>query len=193
MGLRDVEIGGRPNAIIGWMLVGVVVLMSVESFRRNAVLWAGFSLLLVSVAAFPALARREWAAMVPWPLLSIAAVAVIARTVRVYPEVAGYLALATLAIVIVVELVQFTPVELSRWFAIGFGVLTTLALEAFWIIAQFYSDVLLGSKFLTTQDALQQDILIVTVVGFAVGGFFLGLFELITPMKPTDRSVDEAP
>lgn len=188
---REAVIGRPVNAAIAWTMIGAILLAAALSLLADAHLWGGFSVLFAVVAALPAGATRDWTTMVHWPLLAVAAVAVLTRAVGLFPAYVGYLALASLATVIVVELVEFTSVELSRRFAIGFAVLTTLALEALWIVAQFASDVLLGTAFLTTQVALQRDILIVTAVGFAVGGLFLGLFEVVEPMAAVDRSGDD--
>lgn len=182
----------RTNAIIGWVLLGVAAISGVESVLTGAVLWGGFSLFVVAVAALPALATDDWTAMVPWPLLSVAAVAVVARAVEVYPETAGNVAIAALALVAVVELDAFTSVELTRRFAVVFGVLTTMAAEALWIVAQFFSDRWLGTTFLTTQTELQEDIAIVTVVGFVVGGFFYWYFAKVDPPGTPDRSSNRA-
>lgn len=178
------------NAIVGWILTGLVAVVAIEGTLTNSFLWSGFSLLLAAVASVPALMTRDWTAMVPWPLLSVATVAVIVRAADVYPETAGYLAIAALALVIVVELDVFTPVELGRRFAVGFGVLTTMAIEALWIIAQFYSDQWLGTAFLSSQTELQEDIVIVTAVGFAVGGLFYWYFTRFDPAGTMDRSSD---
>lgn len=158
-------------------MVGVIALGAAESFLTDAILWGVFSLLLASVVALPALTTGDWTAMISWPILFVAAVAVIARAVGIYAEIAGFLAIATLALTIVVELEAFTSVELSRWFAVLFAVLTTLAIESLWIIAQFYSDLWLGTEFLSTQTELQEDIVVVTVVGVIVGGLFYWYFS----------------
>lgn len=130
--------------------------------------------------------------MAPWPLLFGAAVAVVARTIELYPEIAGYLAITTLALLIVVELDVFTPIELGHRFAVSFGVLTTMAIEALWIVAQFYSDQWLGTEFLSTQLELQKDIVIVTMVGFVVGGLFYWYFDRFSPAGTMMRSSDRA-
>lgn len=192
MALDSLVTSERVNAIIGWVMIGIVALGSVERFLTNALLWGGFSLLLVAVALVPALTTRDWTAMVPWPLLFVAAIAVIARAANIYPDITGYLAIATLALLMVVELDGFTSVEFGRRFAVGFGILTTMAIEALWIIAQFYSDQWLGTDFLSSQTELQKDIVIVTVVGFAVGGLFYWYFTRFEPAGVADRSSDRA-
>lgn len=182
-----IVISERANAAIGWLTVGFVGLAAVESVLTDALLWAGFSLVVVAVASLPAVTRRDWSAVVPWPLSSVAAVAVVARAAGRYGETAGYLAIATFALLVVVELDTFTSVDLGRRFAVGFGVLTTMAVESLWIVAQFYSDRWLGTEFLSSQRELQEDIVIVTVVGFAVGGLFYWLFDRFEFVGTADR------
>lgn len=180
----------QVNAAIGWTLIGIMALGAAESFLTNAILWGFFSLAIVAVAALPALADRDWTTMVPWLLVLVATIAVIARAVGVYSEAAGYVATASLALMIVVELEVFTSVELSQWFAVSFAVMTALALQSIWIIAQFYSDLWLGTSFLSTQTELQEDIVIVTVVAIVVGGLFYWFFTRFEPAgtQPSDHT-----
>jgi hypothetical protein len=181
---------GRVAAIVGWVLIGSIALGAAGSLLTGAVLWGLFSLVVLAVAVLPALTRRDWTAMVPWPLLLVAAVAVIARAAGRYAEVAGYLGIVALALVIVVELEAFTSVELSRWFAVAFAVMTALALQSIWIVAQFYSDRWLGTGFLSTQTELQEDIVLVTAVAVAAGGLFYWLFGRLgrTGTQSSDRT-----
>lgn len=193
MGVDDLVHGRRANAVIGWIVAGVLTLAAAMNVATNAVVWGGFSVFLVAVVAVPALVARDWTAMAPWPILSVATSAVIARVMGWYPEAAGYVAIATSAIVIVVELDVFTPVHLSRRFAVGFAVMTTLAIEAIWIIVQFFSDQLLGTGFLSTQAELQEDIVIVTVVGFAIGVTFYWYLTRVAPAGLVDGSATQEP
>lgn len=173
--------------MLGWALLGVVGLGVVESFLTGALLWGSFLAIIVVVASVPALLARDWKAMIPWPILAVAAVSVPIRATELYAETAGYFAVAALAFIVVVELDELTPVELSRRLAAAFGVLTTMAVQALWTVAQFYSDIWLGTDFLTTQAELQEDIVIVTAVAFLVGGLFYryvdsrGSLEIVEP------------
>lgn len=166
----------RTNAVVGWLLLGIVAVDAIENLLRDVPLWGGFELFVVAVASVPALVTREWTAMVPWPILSITAFAVLAGTAVVPFETTVYLAIASLAFVVVVELEAFTSVRLSSRFAVGFAVLTTLALQALWTIAQFYSDAWLGTDFLRTQTELQWDFVVVTAVGLVLGAIFQWYF-----------------
>jgi hypothetical protein len=174
--------GDRVTAILGWVVAGVVMAAAAVSVVTNDPIWGGFSLTFVALIAFPAIAAHDWTAMAPWPVLTVGALAVTARIAGVYPEAAGYVAIATLALVIVVELDVFTSIHLSRRFAVSFAALTTLAIEAVWIIVQFFSDQWLGTGYLSTQTELQEDIVIVTVVGFIMGGLFYWYLARFEPI-----------
>lgn len=181
----------RVNAAIGWLLLGIVVVDGFRNVLRDAPLWGGFELLVVAVASVPALTTRDWTAMVPWPLLSVAAVAVVAGAVGVPFETTAYLAIATLALVAVVELETFTAVDLSRRFAVAFAVMSTMALQAHWTVAQFYSDRWLGTEYLHTQTELQRDF-VVTVVGLVLGALFQWYFVRFEPAGAVSRTTEGA-
>jgi len=188
--LEDLVHGQRANAIIGWSLTGIVALSAIGSVLTAAILWRGLALLVVVVASLPALATRDWTAMLPWPVLSVAAIAVVARTAGLGLEAAGYLIVAALALVVVVELEVFTSVELSRRFAVAFAVMTTMALQALWTVAQFYSDRWFGTAFLRSQTELQQDIVVVTLVGFVLGGLFEWYLTRFEPAGAVGRATN---
>ncbi|MFA9415406.1 hypothetical protein [Natrinema sp. HArc-T2] len=188
--LEDLVHGQRANAVIGWVLTGIVALSAIWNGLTAALLWCGLALLVVVVASLPALATRDWTAMLPWPVLSVAAIAVIARGVGLSPEAAGYLIVATLALIVVVELEVFTSIELSRRFAVAFAGMTTMALQALWTVAQFYSDRWFGTAFLHSQTELQQDIVVVTLVGFVLGGLFEWYLTRFEPAGSIGRATN---
>ena len=177
--LRAVVHDERMNALIGWMLTGIVALTVVESLLTDAFLWSGVAILVVIVAAVPAVVTGEWTVMVPWPLPMVAAAAMVVRALGIYGEVAGYFAIATLALIGVIELDAFTPVEMTRRFAVAFAALMALAVQGIWTIAQYYSDLWLGTAFLHSQRELQLDIVIVTAIGITMAVLFEWYFEKI--------------
>lgn len=175
--LRALVHDERTNAVVGWALVGAVALVAVERLLAGELLWAAFLALFAVVAAAPALATGEWTVMVPWPLLAVGAGASVVRSAGVAPETAGFAVVAMFALVGVFELDTFTPVDMSRRFAVGFAVMTTMAVQAVWTVAQFYADRWLGTDYLHTQVELQWDIVAVTVVALVAGGFFVWYFD----------------
>jgi len=167
----------RANVVLSWLLTAVVLVAAIESLLTAALLWAGFALLVVVVLSLPAVTFRDWAAIVPWPPLAVTTLAMGLRSSGLYPETAGYLAIASLALILVVELDMFTRVEMSYPFAVGFAMLLTMACQGGWTVAQYYSDRWTGTEFLRTQTELQWDMVVVTAVGLVVGGLFLWYFD----------------
>ncbi|OAQ53756.1 hypothetical protein HTG_05700 [Natrinema mahii] len=183
----------RRGDIVCWLLTAVVAVDGLEGVLRDVPLWGGFELLVVAVAAIPAVATRDWTATVPWPLMAIAAVAAVARAAGASFEPVAYLAIATLALLVVAELEAYTSVELSRRFAIVFAVLTTLALQALWTIAQFYADQWLGTAYLRSQAELQWDFVVVTGVGLVLGALLQMYFARFEPAGGVSRNGTGSP
>ena len=121
--------GERMNATLGWMSLTIVVLVALRNVVGGAVLWTGFAVVVAAVTAAPAVSTGEWTTFVPWPLGVLLAAAFVGQAFGIAPEVAGYVAVATLALVVAVELDTFTEVDMSRRFAVVFAVLLTMALE----------------------------------------------------------------
>jgi len=169
--------GERVNAALGWGLVSVVVGLALVLLVAGALLWGAFAVLIAVAIAVPAIATRDWQSMVPWPVVLLCTVAVLLRSLDLYAELAGYLAVAGLALVVVVEIDATSRVSMSRRFAVLFAVLTTMALQSWWTVAQFYSDRWFGTSYLSTQTELQWDLVLVTVVALVVGGLFQWYFE----------------
>lgn len=167
----------RTNALLGWVSAGATAAAFLASLWTGDPLWAGFALVAVGLAVLPAVATRDWQAMVPWPALALTAAAALVRSLGYVPEIAGYVAVAGLSLVAVAALEAFTPVAFTRRFAVAFAAMTTLALSAVWIVVQYYADVLLATGFLGSQTELQRDIVAVTGVGAVVGVAFHWLFE----------------
>jgi len=169
----------RANAVLGWALLVVLIGAAGQSALAGQLMWSGLSLIVAIAIAVPALVTRTATTIVPWPLVFVAAVAVTVRTLGYAVEVAGYVAVAAVALVVVVELDVFTEVDMSRRFAVVFAVLVTLATEALWTVAQFYSDRWFGTDFLRSQTELQWDFVAVTAVGLVMGLFFAWYLQRI--------------
>lgn len=169
----------RANAVVGWTLTTVVLVAAVGHALSGELLWSGIALSIVVVVALPAVVTRTPTRIVPWPLVFVVAVAVTLRSLGYAPEVSGYVTAAMFALVVVMELDVFTGVDMSRRFAVVFAVLATLATEALWTVAQFYSDRWLGTTYLKSQTELQWDFVAVTAVALVVGSFFAWYFQRI--------------
>ena len=178
---------GRTNAIISWLLVGVLGVVFVESLFDFDRLWMLFVAATTVIVLVPPVAHREWRMMLPWELLTLALLPILVRAL------AGgeiglfgyYLSVAGLALIVTVELHMFTEVRLTHWFAVLFVVLTTLASVAAWSVVRWNFDQRLGTEFLigpgVSQDAANAALMVefiwVTVAGLVAGVLFDAYFR----------------
>jgi len=170
---------GRTNAILGWLLVGVLATVFVESAVDVDYQWILFVGFVGAVVTLPPLAYREWRMMLPWELLVLALLPILVRglvggTVGTF---ATYVALAALALLIIVELHLFTAMKVTPWFAVVLVVLTTMAAVAAWTIFRWNADRFLGTSFLVDNEALMMEWLYVTLAGLVAGVLFEGYFR----------------
>lgn len=171
---RFVE-NNRTNAVLAWALVAVLVAVAVESALTGGLLWAGLAAVVVVLAVVPAAVTGRPTASLPWELLVVAALPLAARTLGVVTQVATYLAVTAVALVVAVELTAFTDVEMAPAFAVVFVVLTTMAVAGAWTVAQWLSDRLLATAFLSTRTALMWDLAVASATG-VLGGLAYALY-----------------
>jgi hypothetical protein len=173
----------RGNAVVAWALVALLVAVAAATAADGALLWAGFVLAVAALAAVPAVVRRDPRAMLPWEVLALAAVPLVVRTVAgaggVLGRVTTFFAVAGVALVVAVELDVFTPVRMNHSFAVLFVVLATVATAGAWAVAQWLSDIYLGTAFLldgrppeVVEHALMWDFVAATGVGVVAGVVF---------------------
>ncbi|NHN41120.1 hypothetical protein G9C85_05650 [Halorubellus sp. JP-L1] len=184
---RTESLDSRRDAVVGWAAIATVTLAAVAQFLAGRVVWSGVALLVAAFLALPAVATRSSTASVPWSFSAVAAVAVVLRAAGVYPDLSGYLVVSSVALVLVAALARHTDVELSRRFAVVFATMTTMALQACWIIVQFYADRWLGTGFLPSQAELQWDIVYVVVVSVVLGVALEWSFEQFDAAGSLDR------
>jgi len=165
--------------LLGWSMVAVLLGVFVESLLGGDLLTMALIAAIAAIVVAPAVAARDPKAMLPWELLVIALLPVLVRAllggeVGVF---ATYLAIAALALVITVELQLYTSLRVTRWFAVVFVVLTTMAAAGAWTVLRWNADRLLGTGFLTTNEALMREWLYVTLAGVAGGILFVVYFR----------------
>lgn len=143
----------RANAALAWLLVGFVGVVAGVNLVTGDLLWAAFALAVAAIALVPAVRFRDPTAMLPWEVLLLAVLPLLVRavTTELTPfrgNVASYISVAALALVVAVELDLLTPVEMNYRFAVAFVVVTTLAAAGVWAVVRFASDLLLGTTLL---------------------------------------------
>jgi hypothetical protein len=178
---------GRTNAMVAWLLVGVLGLVVVESLLDVDRLWILFTTVTAGIILIPPMAYRDWRLMLPWELLTLALLPILIRALfgGELGTFGYYLSVAGLALIVTVELHMFTTVELTHWFAVLLVVLTTLASVAAWSVVRWNMDQQFGTQFLIepgmTQDAanaaLMGEFVWVTLAGLAAGVLFDAYFR----------------
>lgn len=178
---------GRINAILSWILVGVLVLVLIESLLDFDRLWILFVAVTGGIVLFTPIAYRDWRMMLPWEVLLLALLPILARGI-LGAEVgtfAYYLSIAGLALIVTVQLHTFSTMRMTHWFAILFVMMTTLASVAAWSVVRWNADRLLGTEFLMTPGmtgdeanaALMVEFLWVAIAGLVAGVIFDAYFK----------------
>lgn len=165
----------RVNAALAWPIVFSIAAVAVVTAGRGSFLWAALATTIVVLAFVPTIVRWDALVMLPWELLALAAVPIWARLFGTLP-IAGFLTVATIALLVTVELDAYTPIEMSPRFAVAFVVLATMAVAGLWVIAQWLSDTLLATSFLTTKGELMWDLIYATAFGGLAAALFVVYF-----------------
>ncbi|MFD1588904.1 hypothetical protein ACFR9U_18150 [Halorientalis brevis] len=178
-GLGRIVRDHRNNAILSWLLVGLVGVASVGSLATD-LLWTVFTAAVVLIAVFPALSVRNVWTMPPWEVVLLATLPTIGRlfaTTLVTGRIATYLSVAALALLVAVDLNAFTPVEMSDGFAVLFVVIATMATAGIWAVVRWGADLVLGTGFLTSERALMLEFVASTIAGVLAGVVFVFYFR----------------
>ncbi|WP_222918593.1 hypothetical protein [Natrinema sp. SYSU A 869] len=170
---------GRTNALLAWVVVGVLAMVFVKSALDFDRQWLVFVAGVGTIVLIPPVAYGEWRVMLPWELLVLATLPILVRGLfgGNVGTFAAYLSVAGLALLITVELHMFTSLQVTHWFAIAFVVLTTLASVAAWTMVRWNLDRVFGTSYLSTNEVLMAEWLSVTVAGLAAGVLFDAYFR----------------
>lgn len=151
-GVTDLLEDARLNAALAWALVAFLLLVAAGNLATGSLLWAGFATAVAVLALVPAATFRSPRAMLPWEVLSLAVLPLFARTVAelaaLRGDVAAYLSVAALALVVAVELHLLTPVEMNYRFAVAFVVVATMGTAGAWAVVRYVADLYLGTALL---------------------------------------------
>jgi hypothetical protein len=166
----------RLNAALAWVVVAVIIAVALATVVRGDLLWAGFAAGVAVLSVLPPLFGRTPRMMLPWEILAIAAFPTVGRAFAppALGNVAMYLSVAALALIVAVELDLFTSVEMSYRFAVVFVVITTVATAGAWAVVRWVADLYLGTGFLDSGNALMWEFVASTVAGVGAGIVFEG-------------------
>ncbi|WP_253738901.1 hypothetical protein [Halohasta salina] len=178
---------GRYNAVVSWLLVGILCSVIVESVLDVDRLWILFTAATAVIVLLPPVAARDWRMMLPWELLTLALLPILVRTLAggELGTFGYFLSVAGLALLVTVELHMFTQLTLTHWFAVLLVVLTTMASGAAWAVVRWNLDQQFGTSFLlqsgVTQDmaneALMYEFLWIMLAGLVAGVLFDAYFR----------------
>jgi len=178
-GLVEAE---STNAALSWALVAVLCVAMVVDLATSQWLWAGLTGAILAVAVAPSVITGDRSAVVSWEALALSTLPVAARAVGRFADPLTYVSVATLALLVAVQLVTFSETEMPPWFAVAFVVLTTMAVAAVWAVVQFHADAVLGTEFVSERRELMWDLLGATAAGLGAGL----VFEFYFRRRPTD-------
>ncbi len=173
--------GARFNAILAWVITGVVALVAVGSFLVGDPLWSFFAVAVLVLIVVPPLAFLSPQVMLPWEVLLLAALPILGRTVATFEvssQIATYLSVAALALIVAVELQTFTTVRMTPSFAVAFVVITTLATAGIWSVVRWSADIWLGTGFIEAlgpDEAAQERAVMLEFVASFIAGTLAGL------------------
>lgn len=164
----------RLNASLGWVLVALVILAAGVNLANGDLLWAGFALAVALVSVVPAALLRSPRSMPPWEVFVLAAFPLFARPFGSpgISDVATYLSVAAIALLIAVELHMFTSVEMTHSFAIFFVVVATMATAGIWAVTRWLADLYLGTGFALDEHELMLEFVASVVAGVGAGVVF---------------------
>lgn len=202
VGVGELLSGQRRNAVLSWSLVGFLAVAVWTSFFRGDVLWVGFTLVVAVLTVLPPILLRNRTAMLPWEVTALCALPILGRalsTVTLTGQLATYLSVAGIALVVAVELHLFTPVRMTDSFAVAFVVVATLAMAGLWAVVRWSADLVLGTTFFldpALSEAMVERQLMWEFVASTVAGVIGGLvftFYVRRRIEPDVRFPEEVP
>jgi len=182
----------RINAVLAWIVVAAVVLIAVGSFLTGDVLWAGFAGVVAALMLLPPVAFLSARTMLPWEILLLAGLPILGRAVatfQVSSQIATYLSVAALALIVAVELHSFTTVEMSPTFAVVFVAIATMATAGVWAVVRWSLDITLGTTFMfqpgLTEAEIERGVMLEFVASTAAGLLGGIIFEFYVRRRAT--------
>ncbi|MFT4930792.1 MAG: hypothetical protein ACI91T_000665 [Natronomonas sp.] len=166
---------GRYNAALGWLFAVALLGVAGREVIAGETLWATFVGGVAILVVLPMIAYRNPLVMPPWEVIGLAALPVIGRAIASFQltsDLATYLSVAAIALLVAVELHAFTSVRMTIGFAVLFVVVTTMATAGVWAVVRWLSDLWLGTGFIGDETELMWEFVNSTAAGVVGGGVF---------------------
>ena len=165
------------NALVAWAATGILFIAAVMLLVQANVFWSAFALLLVGLVLLPPVVSRDPMGTMPGELVVLVAIPVTFRLLGVFLELTQYVAIAGSALLVVLVLDWYTSLEMAPRFAVAFVTITTMAFAGAWAVAEFATDIFLGTDFISTQRELNLDLVTATAVGLIAGALSEAYFR----------------
>lgn len=168
----------RTNAVVAWVVICTLALAAAASVVLDEPVWSLLAGAAIAIAIVPAVVFQDLSVMPPWEVLVLMVLPTTSHFVTLpdtVADIAIFIAIVALSVLIAVELHVFSPVEMPPRFAAILVVLLTMATAGLWTIVQYTLDVFFGTALIEGQSQLMWDLIIATVVS-VVGGPFFGYY-----------------
>jgi hypothetical protein len=167
------------NAALSWFLMGIVLTFAFTGVLVDRLVVAGFAVAVVAVGLAPVVASGSWRTMLPFPFLFVAALplAISVFTPDFATDLVTALSIATLALLVVVDLHLLTAVRMTPGFATFFVVLVTMATAGFWAVGAGFAHATWGTPFVRTNRHLMYVFVAATIGGLVAGVVFRWYFR----------------
>lgn len=202
----------RSQSALSWLGTGVLIGIIGRSLQVGSYQEAILGTMALLVIVGPAIRFRDPTTIPPWYYIGLVILPPLVGTTLPVPGPAGLIpaiGMATIALLVTVELHRFTSLRLVPWFAVTVTVLTTLAFGGLLNIIRWTLDVVFGTEFLLDErsvdainDAVMIELLFLTIAGILAGGFFYLDFRrrrgvhhpkmAVPPTSPTPVQTSEA-
>lgn len=185
----------RLNAGLAWATIAVLGLVSLKALVTADVLSALFAIVVAVLGVLPAVRFGEPEVMLPWEVLFMASLPPIVKAFATWPvaaDLATYLGVAAVALIIAIELHAFTPVIMTYQFAVLFVVVTTLAAAGGWAVVRYQFDLVFGTTFILDGTGHEEQRLMIEFVWSTVAGLLAGgVFRLYFGRQAFEERVPE--
>jgi len=184
------------EAELSWIASLVLFFLSIYFAIRGDVLWTAYGITVLSLYVLPMMSKRSPFAALPWDMMillvvpAVIHVAVGSAWLNGDPtwmdDIASLsfsLSMATIGMLLSVEIQMYTDVRMNSAFAVFFIVMFTLAVSGFWQVGIFLGDELYG----TDNQGSNNDVM-VSLSWSLVGGMLMAfVYYVYLKAMPEDR------
>lgn len=143
----------------------------IDTFLDGEYAWFGLSLFVLVLSVLPAVAYRDTVSA-PWEILFVAALPFIHRIAGFHllsNAAVSYISVSAVALLVVVELDEFTTLKTNSFFAVFLTAVVTIAMAGFWALMRWISDIYLGTALIISEEHLMWEFTGATAAGIVSG------------------------